>query len=449
LKEKEEIRKKTRQLIPISRATCKSTNLPRSEKCYGCRHSKKCLPGAISHFEWNTQHKAERTAALQTAELNSQSKSRTVKRKHGKAYLKSNHHGNEPLKKKIKPEKPVSVKHHATPTTRNKAIRTATRNVHSAEDVDDLGDMEAPNTQKESAEKEGNKEDQKIMRIVVGEATGDVGMAVVKALSETRHEVVAVVRNLQDMRAKELESLPGVVLKTRHEAFDKPIDRAYLACYDYEDQLVGEMEFYDAAKKAGVQYVVKYSSFLPSIADKLHYAISDCSVELFLKDGDVNFTCVRANVFPCCLGMELGDILATKQFRSVLRNASVAIIDPSDVGTAAARLLVLEDPSPHYRKTYMMTGSEDVNNATIAADLKEVLNADITFAGNSNIEDLAAKYRALGYSEKNLEDMHCLSKILCSGRLDRADTRTSQEILALASPKSTFKDYIRNYYERN
>jgi uncharacterized protein YbjT (DUF2867 family) len=56
----------------------------------------------------------------------------------------------------------------------------------------------------------------------------------------------------------------------------------------------------------------------------------------------------------------------------MLRGASVAILDPDDVGIAAAALLNLADPSPHYGKKYMITGPQDVNDDVIRQTLSEV-----------------------------------------------------------------------------
>jgi uncharacterized protein YbjT (DUF2867 family) len=59
------------------------------------------------------------------------------------------------------------------------------------------------------------------------------------------------------------------------------------------------------------------------------------------------------------------DAPTTKKFSLIYSpGASVAAIDPEDVGTAAAKLLLLDDPSPHYGKKYTLVGPEDVNGTT-------------------------------------------------------------------------------------
>jgi len=285
------------------------------------------------------------------------------------------------------------------------------------------------------------------MRIVVGGATGNTGVSVVKALSEAGHTVVAITRDPQSKKAKELAALPGVLLKKRQEAFDHPTDRAYLACFNHPAQFVDETEFIIGAKKAGVKYIVKLSTFelWMHVYGEPYYARSHLAVEFFLEHGDIPFTCLRANLFSNWV-VGLDDILVTKQFKTMLNEGSVAAIDPNEVGGTAAKLLLLDDPSPHYGKKYMLTGPEDVNNATIAADLKEVLNEDITFAGNLTDEELKTGFRALGYGEEYLESMIKARDDFRASKADRAHTKTSPEILALAPPTVTFKGYVRNYY---
>lgn len=51
-------------------------------------------------------------------------------------------------------------------------------------------------------------------------------------------------------------------------------------------------------------------------------------------------------------------------------------------GKAAAALLLLDDPSSHYGKKYMLTRPEDIDNENAAKILSEVLKAEIKFACN-------------------------------------------------------------------
>jgi len=285
------------------------------------------------------------------------------------------------------------------------------------------------------------------MRIVVSGSTGNTGVSVVKTLSQAGHTVVAITRDKQGKQAKELSTLPGVILKLRHEAFDEPADRAYITFFNSRSQFVDETEFIIDAKKSGVKYIVKLSTFelWMHVYGEPYYARSHLAVEFFLEHGDIPFTCLRANLFNNWL-INLGNVAETKQFKSLLEGASVAVVDPNDVGKAAAKLLLLEDPSPHYGKKYMLTGPEDVNNQTIESDLKEILKTDIKFAGNLTNEEIRAGFKALGYPEESLDSMIKAREDFRAGRADRSNTKTSPEIQAIAPPTGTFKDYLRLYF---
>lgn len=54
-------------------------------------------------------------------------------------------------------------------------------------------------------------------------------------------------------------------------------------------------------------------------------------------------------------------------------DAPNVIIDPQDVGEAAAKLLSLDDPTAYYRrKRYNLSGPEDVTGKDIVSILKQV-----------------------------------------------------------------------------
>jgi len=288
------------------------------------------------------------------------------------------------------------------------------------------------------------------MRIVVGAATGNTGQHVVRALSKAGQNVVAITRDPEGKVAKELALLAGVEVKKYEEAFNQPIDRAYLACHNFRDQFLDETDFIIAARRAGVKYIVKLSTFEPwmQIYSDPYYARSHLAVEFFLEHGDIPFTCLRANLFFNWLGVDFESVPKTKQFRTALGSGSVASIDPADIGLAAAKLLLLEDPSPHIRKKYMLVGPEDVNDESIKRDFSEVLGTAIQFGGTYTNDELKASFLANEYPEKSVKSMLVGPADLSTGSGDRAHTKTSPEILALAPPTTTFRDYIKRYYSK-
>ncbi len=224
--------------------------------------------------------------------------------------------------------------------------------------------------------------------------------------------------------------------------------RAYLASHNFLDQFVDETDFIVAARKAGVKYIVKLSTFegWMNVYAGPFYARAHLAVEYFLEHGDIPFTSLRANLFHNYVGVDWDSVPNTKQFKTLLGEASVATIDPADVGKAAAALLLLEDPSPHFGKKYMLTGPEDVNNRSIEAALSEVLQREVEFEGSLTKEEIRQWLKYANYPEKVLDGMLSGIEDFRQGKGDRAHTRTSPEIEALAPPTSTLKEYLRKYY---
>jgi uncharacterized protein YbjT (DUF2867 family) len=154
------------------------------------------------------------------------------------------------------------------------------------------------------------------------------------------------------------------------DAFKEPVDRLYLTSTVTRDQFLVETDLIIAARKAGVKYIVKLATVdaWMEVYCEAFYPRSHLAVELFLERGDIPFTCLRANLFHNFVpGLDLDSARKTHQYRSILNGASVACIDPADVGRAAAALLDLDDPSAHYGKKYMLTGPEDVNDQRFAS----------------------------------------------------------------------------------
>ncbi|ELR22028.1 NmrAlike family protein [Acanthamoeba castellanii str. Neff] len=280
------------------------------------------------------------------------------------------------------------------------------------------------------------------MRIAVTGATGNTGAAVTG-----RHHVLAITRDPQGKAAQQLAELPGVVPVTLEDAFTEPVDRIYLASAVTRDQFLVETDVIIAARKAGVEYIVKLSTVdaWMEVYSDIFYARSHLAVECFLERGDIPFTCLRANLFHTSVGIDLDAVPKTNQFRTFLHGASVATIDPDDVGRAAAALLSLEDPSRHYSKKYMLTGPEDVNDQSIGEALREVLQADVTFGGTLTVDEFT---KATG-SPINPKSLLPPITFLRQGKGDRAHAVASPEMLALAPPKGTFKEFITQYYAKN
>ncbi|CAF0876481.1 unnamed protein product [Adineta steineri] len=129
-------------------------------------------------------------------------------------------------------------------------------------------------------------------------------------------------------------------------------------------------------------------------------------------------------------------------------HAPIAMIDPQDIGEVAAKLLSLEDPSSHFRKKYNLSGPEDVTGKDVVSILEQITQKKIQ-----------VNYRDLTLFKFYIEKMgypKSVSDSLESGRRDNLwiglsrleNTPTSPEILQLAPPHSTIKQFIQQAFNQ-
>ena len=125
--------------------------------------------------------------------------------------------------------------------------------------------------------------------------------------------------------------------------------------------------------------------------------------------------------------------------------APVALINPQDIGEAAAKLLSLDDPSPYFRKKYNLSGPEDVTGKDIISILEQVTHQKIQ-VDYKNLD--LFKSLSKTYPESVLESRNRgVQGNLWKGLSRLENTPTSPEMLALAPPHSTVKEFI--YQEFN
>jgi len=111
-------------------------------------------------------------------------------------------------------------------------------------------------------------------------------------------------------------------------------------------------------------------------------------------------------------------------------------------------LLALPDPSPHSGKRYNLSGPEDLTVEKILADLSEVLGEKITLDHLLTDDEVVASFINSGLPEIHAEPFRGRAKdFQVDGILQLKVSPTSPEILALAPPTTTFKQFLHEYYK--
>jgi uncharacterized protein YbjT (DUF2867 family) len=307
--------------------------------------------------------------------------------------------------------------------------------------------------------------------LVVG-ATGNTGSSAVKYLSQhisalpsssnVPRQIIALTRDTKSEKAKTLAELDHVEVREKDWCsidsawlIEAKVARVYLAPHNLLSQFVDESKFLIECKAAKIAYLVKLSTNIhyvtpdnPVYYGRVHWAVENLLEQKEFRE--LNWTVLRANYFANSILPSIYWLKKNKTNDPVPlmydENAPVAIINPQDIGEAAARLLSLNDPSPHFGKKYNLSGPEDVTGKDIVSILEQITHQKIE-GDYKNLTLFKALIANGGYPESVWESLD-------SGRRDNlwtglsrlATTPTSPEILQLAPPHSTVKEFIQQAF---
>ncbi len=304
-------------------------------------------------------------------------------------------------------------------------------------------------------------------------ATGNTGSSTVKHLSQlisslpsssnVPHRIIALTRNSNSTGAKQLAQLDHVEVRENDWCLidsmwltEAKVARVYLAPHNFPSQFVDESKFLVACKAAKIDYLVKLSTNIHYVTpdNPVYYGRVHWAIENLLEQNEfrqLNWTVLRANYFVGHLVLPSIEWLKKNKTNDAMpmvldEESPVAIINPKDVGEAAAKLLSLDDPSPHFGKKYNLSGPEDVTGKDIVSILEQITHRKIE-ADYKNLNLFKMLYKLGGYPEsvwESLDDGR--RRNLWTGLSRLENTPTSAEMLLLAPPHSTVKEFIQQAF---
>jgi uncharacterized protein YbjT (DUF2867 family) len=207
--------------------------------------------------------------------------------------------------------------------------------------------------------------------------------------------VRALVRSIA--RAEGLSSLPKVEIvegdMARPETLAaalRGVDRAMLISSSDPAMLDVQSNFIEAARKAGVQHVVKLSGIMPEPDSPFRFARMHAEIERRLEASGMAFTHLRAGEFMPAYFRQAPSIVAKGALFLPMENAKIASIDVGDIAEVAAAVLT---GSGHEGKIYPLTGPEALTMAEVAEKLSTVTGKTIRYV---NVAPEDAKRAQLG-----------------------------------------------------
>ncbi|KAF2652498.1 NAD(P)-binding protein [Lophiostoma macrostomum CBS 122681] len=306
--------------------------------------------------------------------------------------------------------------------------------------------------------------------ILVAGATGNTGRSVVETLSKllkssksfSNHRILALTRSQSSPAAQKLAQLPHVEVAEQNWVEITPdwlreqsVVRAFIAPHLQPNQFAEESTFHVAALQAGVQYVVRISTAAPNVRPDYtaYYPRSHWAIEAMLGTPEfarLQWTSLQPNGFAPFILMGAAELI--KQYRKtgtqgtlsllLAKDAPVALIDPDDVGTFAAHLLLAEDTAPHNKAKYVLNGPEDISGEQIVELVEKRIGAkveNVVYKDMSFVDQMVA---ASQESKNVISSIKTAGVTMWEGKCTASTT--SQAVLEIAAPKRTPEDVLKS-----
>jgi uncharacterized protein YbjT (DUF2867 family) len=216
--------------------------------------------------------------------------------------------------------------------------------------------------------------------ILVTGATGNAGSQVVRALVERGHQVRAFVRDPRQARrlfgdAVEL-SIGDFANQQSVNAALEGVQELVLSCADDPRRVEWEKGVIDVAAAAEVGRIVKLSSIAAEPGAPVAFWDWHGQVEQHLRRSRVPSVVLRSSFYMSNVVAAAEQVARDGRLYAPVRDARIAMIDPRDVGAAAAAVVTT---AGHDGRTYELTGPEAITYAQLAAELWAAIGREIRF----------------------------------------------------------------------
>lgn len=276
-------------------------------------------------------------------------------------------------------------------------------------------------------------------KIFVAGAAGNIGTALLASLNEAGADVVAGVHS----QAK-AETLSGLGMETRVFDFEdtdsmtvamEGCDRLFLAL-----PLVERMTRYghlavEAAKQAGIEYIVRSSGYAASSDAHWRLGREHGMVDQFVEDSKITFTTLRPNTFMQNFSTVMLEMIKGGTIALPEEDATVSYLDVRDIAACATRLLL--DNTDHENKYYALTGPEGLSLADVASQISAACGREVTYqpiAEEVYIETMIG----MGVPEWTVNMLVSLSRVV---KLGMAGNVTKAVEFLTDKPARTFNDF--------
>jgi uncharacterized protein YbjT (DUF2867 family) len=218
------------------------------------------------------------------------------------------------------------------------------------------------------------------MMILVTGATGNAGAHVVRALVKEGQEVRAFVRDPDKAYAlfgDAVELAVGDFADAQSvRAALAGAEALLLSCADDPRRVDWETAAIDTAAATGVRRIVKLSSIAAEPGAPVAFWDWHGRVERHLRRSRLSSTVLRSSAYMTNVLAEAEQVALERRLYAPAGDARIAMIDPRDVGAAAAAVLT---GAGHDGRTYVLTGPQAITYAQVAAELSAATGREVEY----------------------------------------------------------------------
>ena len=254
-------------------------------------------------------------------------------------------------------------------------------------------------------------------KIFIAGAAGNIGSALVDTL-ENKDEIVAGVHSSEK---GELLAAKGVEVRI----FDFADVDSMIAAMDGCDRMFLVIPFreelarygrlaVDAAKKAGIEYVVRSSSYGSSSDAHWRMGREQGMVDQFVEDSGIAFTILRPNSFMQNFSGPMASMIRSGVIALPEEDYAVSYVDVRDIAACAARLLT--DNEGHTGNFYALTGPAGVTLSQVAEKIAAASGIELAYAPVEEEAFIEAMEKG-GVPEWNRNMLVSLSRVVKLGMM--------------------------------
>ena len=217
-------------------------------------------------------------------------------------------------------------------------------------------------------------------RIFVAGAAGNIGTALLAALKAKGLDGVAGTR----AGGRTPEGWDGEVRpfdfgdRASLAAAMAGCDKLFLATPLVESMTRFGNTAVEAAKEAGIEYIVRSSRYGASSDAHWRLGREQGMIDQFVEDSSITYTVLRPNAFMQVFSTTMADAVKAGTVSLPEEDYAVSYIDVLDVADCAAALFA--DNTGHENRFYALTGPEGLTGADVAARLAAATGKEVTYA---------------------------------------------------------------------